>query len=112
MAGNGSNDTYALRKADISISMACTDNESAKEASDIVFLDDNFESVISTIQWGRHTFNSVRKFLILQLTINLVAAVMALLGAVLLGESPLNPLQMCWTNVIIDLIGSLALITE
>lgn len=57
----------------------------AKEASDIVFLNDNFSSILTTIKWGRHTFQSVRKFLVMQLTINLVAAVMTLLGAVFLG---------------------------
>jgi Ca2+ transporting ATPase len=110
VAGNGTNDTYALRKADVSISMGLTCNDTAKEASDIVILDDKFSSIIKTIKWGRHTLATIKKFLILQLTINLVAAVMALLGAVFVGESPLNPMQMLWINLIIDLLGSLSLI--
>lgn len=84
----------------------------AKEASDIVFLDDNFSSILTTIKWGRHTFQSVRKFLVMQLTINLVAAVMTLLGAVFLGKGPLHPLQMLWINLLIDILGSVALILE
>jgi P-type E1-E2 ATPase len=85
VAGNGTNDTEALRKADVSLSMGGTANSTAKEASDIVFLDDNFSSILTTVKWGRHTFQSIRKFLVIQLTINLVAAVMTLLGAVFLG---------------------------
>lgn len=65
--------------------MGLTCNETAKDASDIVILDDKFSSIIATIKWGRHTVNTVKKFLTLQLTINLVAAVMALLGAVFVG---------------------------
>ena len=90
--------------------MGLTCNETAKDASDIVILDDKFSSIISTIKWGRHTVNTVKKFLTLQLTINLVAAVMALLGAVFVGESPLHPLQLLWINLTIDLLGSISLI--
>jgi len=92
--------------------MAGTANSTAKEASDIVFLDDNFSSILTTIKWGRHTFQSIRKFLVMQLTINLVAAVMTLLGAVFLGEGPLHPLQMLWINLLIDILGSIAIILE
>ncbi len=85
VAGNGTNDTEAMRKADVSLTFRGTANNSAKEASDIVFFGDNFSSILKTIKWGRHVFNSVKKFLVLQLTINLVAAVMTLLGAVFYG---------------------------
>ena len=74
-----------MRKADVSITMGLTSNEMAKEASDIVLLDDNFASIYKGILWGRFIFNSIKKILVLQLTINLVAAVMSLLGAVFLG---------------------------
>jgi P-type E1-E2 ATPase len=90
-----------MRKADISLTMNGTANHSAKEASDIVIFDDNFTSILKTIKWGRHVFNSVKKFLVLQLTINVVAAAVTLLGAVFLGEGPLHPLQMLWTNLLI-----------
>ena len=112
VAGNGTNDIGALRKSDVSISMGLTCNETAKEASDIVILNDSFKSITTTIVWGRHTSNIIKKFLALQLTINLVAAIMALFGAVFLGESPLHPLQMLWINIIIDLLGSISLILE
>lgn len=110
VAGNGTNDTEAMRRADISLAMNGTANTSAKEASDIVFFDDNFASILKTVKWGRHVFNSVKKFLVLQLTINVVAAAMTLLGAVFLGEGPLHPLQMLWTNLLIEVIGSVAII--
>ena len=110
VAGNGTNDTEAMRRADISLAMNGTANTSAKEASDIVLFDDNFASILKTVKWGRHVFNSVKKFLVLQLTINVVAAAMTLLGAVFLGEGPLHPLQMLWTNLLIEVIGSVAII--
>jgi magnesium-transporting ATPase (P-type) len=75
-------------------------------------LDDQFSSILPTIKWSRNIFNSIRKFLQLQLTINLVASSMAFLGGVFLGESPLNPMQMLWTNIFIDLMGSISMITE
>lgn len=112
VAGNGTNDIEAMRKADISITMAGTANNSAKEAADIILFNDNFTSILQTIKWGRHVFNSVKKFLVLQLTINLVAAGVTLLGAVFLGEGPLHPLQMLWTNLLIEVIGSIAIILE
>ena len=85
VAGNGTNDTLAMRKADVSLAMGGTANRAAKEEADIIFFDDNFASILKTIKWGRHVFTSVKKFLVLQLTINLVAAGMTLLGAVFLG---------------------------
>jgi magnesium-transporting ATPase (P-type) len=77
-----------------------------------VILDDRFASILKTIRWGRHTFNTIKKFLALQLTINLVAAMMALLGAIFSGESPLHPMQMLWINIIVDILGSISLILE
>jgi magnesium-transporting ATPase (P-type) len=77
-----------------------------------VILDDRFASILKAVKWGKHTFNIIKKFLSLQLTINLVAAIMALLGAIFLGESPLHPMQMLWINIIIDIFGSISLILE
>ena len=101
-----------MRKADICLTMAGTSNHVAKEAADIIFFDDNFNSILKTIKWGRNVFLNVKKFLVLQLTINLVAATVTLLGAVFLGEGPLHPLQMLWTNLLIDVLGSIAIILE
>ena len=83
--GSGTNDTEAMRKADIALTMSGAANKSAKEAADIVFFDDNFSSILKMIRWGRHIFTTVKKFLVLQLTINVVAAVVTLFGAVFHG---------------------------
>jgi P-type Ca2+ transporter type 2C len=101
VAGSGTNDSEAMRRADISLTMAGTANHVAKEAADIIFFDDNFGSILKTIKWGRHVFINVKKFLVLQLTINLVAAIVTLFGAVFHGEGPLHPMQMLWTNLTI-----------
>ena len=101
VAGNGTNDTEAMRKADICLTMAGSGNYVAKEAADLIIFDDNFASLLKAIKWGRQVFLNVKKFLVLQLTINLVAATVTLLGAVFLGEGPLHPLQMLWTNLLI-----------
>ena len=64
------------------------------------------------MKWGRNIFDSIRKFLQFQLTVNMVALVMAFTGAAVLKESPLNPIQMLWVNLIMDTLASLALATE
>ena len=99
-----------MRKADICMTMANTANSVAKEAADIILFDNSFASILKTIKWGRHVFLNVKKFLVLQLTINLVAATVTLLGAVFFGEGPLHPLQMLWTNLLIDVLGSIPII--
>jgi P-type E1-E2 ATPase len=101
VAGNGTNDSEAMRKADICLTMAGSANHVAKEAADLIIFDNNFASILKAIKWGRQVFLNVKKFLVLQLTINLVAATVTLLGAIFLGEGPLHPLQMLWTNLII-----------
>jgi len=83
-----------------------------KQAADIVILDDNFSSIVKSVLWGRSVFNSIRKFLQFQLTVNFVALVVAFVGAVAGGRIPLNVLQLLWVNLIMDTMGALALATE
>jgi P-type Ca2+ transporter type 2C len=83
----------------------------AKEAADIVILDDNFKSIVLAVLWGRSVFNNIRKFLQFQLTINIVALVIAFIGAFARME-PLNVLQLLWVNLIMDTLAALALATE
>ena len=84
----------------------------AKNASDIILLDDSFSSIITAMKYGRNVYDCIRKFLQFQLTVNVVALVLAFTGAAVLKESPLNPIQMLWINLIMDTLASLALATE
>lgn len=75
-------------------------------------LDDNFSSIITAVKYGRNIFDCIRKFLQFQLTVNLVAISMAFMGAVVIKESPLTPVQILWVNLIMDTLAALALATE
>jgi len=112
VTGDGTNDAPALKKADIGFAMGIMGTEVAKEAAGIIILDDNFNSIVTAVKWGRNIFDCIRKFLQFQLTVNVVALFMVLLGGVVLRESPFTPTQMLWVNLIMDTFASLALATE
>ena len=107
MTGDGVNDSIALKKADVSFAMG-SGTEVAKEASDIVILDDNILSISKAILYGRTTFKNIRKFIIFQLTINLAATSLALIGPFIGVPSPITVIQMLWINMVMDTLAGLA----
>lgn len=111
VTGDGSNDAPALKQSDIGLAMM-SGTQLAKESSDIILLDDNFESVLNSIKWGRNVYCSIRKFLQFQLTVNIVALIMSIFGALTVADSPLSAVQMLWVNLIMDALAALALATD
>lgn len=108
VTGDGTNDAPALNRADVGLSMG-DGTAVAKEASDITILDNSFKSITQALLWGRSLYRNIQRFILFQMTINVVACLIVLIGAFLGTESPLTVTQMLWVNLIMDTFAALAL---
>lgn len=111
MTGDSITDAEALRKADVGLCMG-SGCEVAKDNSDLIILDNDFYSIYRSIKWGRAIFDNIRKFVQFQLTVNLVICFITIIGGCTIGRIPLNIIQMLWVNLIMDVLGAIALGTE
>ena len=114
VTGDGTNDGPALKTAHVGFSMGIAGTEVAKEASDIILMDDNFASIVKAIMWGRCVNDAVRKFLQFQVSVNITAVVITFVTAVASTEeeSALTAVQLLWINIIMDTFAALALATD
>jgi calcium-translocating P-type ATPase len=111
MTGDGINDAPALKRADIGFSMG-SGTEVAKDAGDIIIIDNNLSSIAKAVLYGRTIFKSIRKFITLQLTMNFCAVGISMIGPFIGFDSPVTVVQMLWINIIMDTLGGLAFAGE
>jgi Ca2+-transporting ATPase len=114
VTGDGTNDAPALKGADIGFSMGIAGTEVAKEASSIILMDDNFNSIVKALKWGRAVNDAVKRFLQFQLTVNITAVILTFVSAVSNNDesSVLTAVQLLWVNLIMDTLAALALATD
>ena len=112
VTADGINDAKALQYSTVGFCMGISGCEVAKDSSDIIILDDNFNSVFKATQWGRNILDNIRKFIQFQLTINVVCLAITFLGGATLGTAPFSVIQLLWINMIMDTLAAISLATE
>lgn len=111
VTGDGINDIDALEHADVGLAMG-SGCSAAKHASSLILTDDDFESAIRAVMWGRNIYHNVGRFLQFQLTVNVSVIFLVVFGILFFGESPLSAVQLLWVNLIMDTFAAIALSTE